>query len=53
MSEKELFELFRDFRYIIPQGSPMAAIGNNFQVSSLSNCFVIGGDGNYDSYGGV
>lgn len=53
MSEEELFELFRDFRYIIPQGSPMAGIGNNFQVSSLSNCFVIGGDGNYDSYGGI
>lgn len=53
MSEDELFELFRDFRYIIPQGSPMAGIGNNFQVSSLSNCFVIGGDGNYDSYGGI
>lgn len=53
LSKEELFELFRDFRYIIPQGSPMAGIGNNFQVSSLSNCFVIGGDGNYDSYGGI
>lgn len=53
MREDELFELFRNFRYIIPQGSPMAGIGNNFQVSSLSNCFVIGGDGNYDSYGGI
>lgn len=53
MSEEEVFELFRNFRYIIPQGSPMAGIGNNFQVSSLSNCFVIGGDSNYDSYGGI
>ncbi len=53
MSEEELFELFRNFRYLIPQGSPMAGIGNNFQVSSLSNCFVIGGDGNNDSYGGI
>ncbi len=53
MSEEELFELFRNFRYIVPQGSPMAGIGNNFQVSSLSNCFVIGSDGNHDSYGGI
>jgi len=53
MSEEELFELFRNFRYIVPQGSPMAGIGNNFQVSSLSNCFVIGSDGNQDSYGGI
>lgn len=53
MSENEVFELFRNFRYIIPQGSPMAGMGNNFQVSSLSNCFVIGGDSNYDSYGGI
>ncbi|MBK7175148.1 MAG: adenosylcobalamin-dependent ribonucleoside-diphosphate reductase [Bacteroidales bacterium] len=53
LSEDEIFELFRDFRYIIPQGSPMAGIGNNFQVSSLSNCFVIGGDSNQDSYGAI
>ena len=53
LSEEQLFELFRNFRYIVPQGSPMAGIGNNFQVSSLSNCFVIGGDGNQDSYGGI
>jgi len=53
MSEEEIFELFRDFRYIVPQGSPMAGIGNNFQVSSLSNCFVIGGDQNQDSYGAI
>mgnify|MGYP000850296907 CR=1 FL=1 len=53
MTEHELFEVLRDFRYIIPQGSPMAGIGNNFQVSSLSNCFVIGDDKPSDSYGGV
>ncbi len=53
MSEEEIFELFRDFRYIVPQGSPMAGIGNRFQVSSLSNCFVIGGDNNQDSYGAI
>lgn len=53
MTEDEIFELFRDFRYIIPQGSPMAGIGNDFQVSSLSNCFVIGGDQNQDSYGAI
>ena len=53
LSEDELFELFKDFKYIIPQGSPMAGIGNNFQISSLSNCFVIGDDKNMDSYGGI
>lgn len=53
LSEEEIFDVFKNFKYIIPQGSPMAGIGNNFQVSSLSNCFVIGGDGNYDSYGGI
>lgn len=53
VSEDELFEVLRDFRYIVPQGSPMAGIGNNFQVSSLSNCFVIGNDGPSDSYGGI
>ena len=53
MGEDQLFELFRNFRYIVPQGSPMAGIGNNFQISSLSNCFVIGDDGNQDSYGGI
>ncbi len=53
LNEAEIFELFRNFRYIVPQGSPMAGIGNNFQISSLSNCFVIGSDGNQDSYGGI
>ncbi len=53
LSAKEVYELIRDFKYIIPQGSPMAGIGNNMQVSSLSNCFVIGNEGNSDSYGGI
>jgi len=53
MSEEEIFELIRDFRYIIPQGSPMAGIGNNFQIGSLSNCFVIGSDESSDSYGAI
>ncbi len=53
MSAEEVYELIKDFKYIIPQGSPMAGIGNNMQVSSLSNCFVIGNEGNSDSYGGI
>jgi len=53
MPAEEVYELIRDFKYIVPQGSPMAGIGNNMQVSSLSNCFVIGNDGNSDSYGGI
>lgn len=53
MSHDEVFGLLRDFKYIVPQGSPMTGIGNHFQVGSLSNCFVIGLDGNPDSYGGV
>ena len=53
MSEQQIFELLKNFRYIVPQGSPMAGIGNNFQVGSLSNCFVIGLDGEPDSYGGI
>jgi len=53
LSETEIYELIKEFKYIIPQGSPMAGIGNNFQVASLSNCFVIGNDGNSDSYGGI
>lgn len=53
MSEDEVFSYFRDFRYIVPQGSPMAGIGNSFQTGSLSNCFVIGLDGTPDSYGGI
>jgi ribonucleoside-diphosphate reductase alpha chain len=53
MSEEQIFDLLKNFRYIVPQGSPMAGIGNNFQVGSLSNCFVIGLDGQPDSYGGI
>jgi len=53
LTESEIFEAIKDFKYIVPQGSPMAGIGNPFQVASLSNCFVIGNDGNSDSYGGI
>ncbi len=53
LSSQRLFELMDRFKYIVPQGSPMTGIGNNFQVASLSNCFVIGADGMPDSYGGI
>jgi len=53
LSEDDIFNLIKDFKYIVPQGSPMAGIGNPFQIASLSNCFVIGNSGNSDSYGGV
>ena len=53
MSAEQVFELLDHFRYIIPAGSPMTGIGNNQQVASLSNCFVIGLDGNADSYGAI
>ena len=53
MSEEEIYGLLKDFRYIVPQGSPMSGIGNGFQIVSLSNCFVIGNQGNSDSYGGI
>lgn len=53
LSETDIFNLMKDFKYIVPQGSPMAGIGNNYQVGSLSNCFVIGLDGAPDSYGGI
>jgi len=53
LTEPQLFELLRDFRYICPAGSPMTGIGNDFQVASLSNCFVIGQDGKADSYGAI
>ena len=53
MSAEQVFELLDHFRYIIPAGSPMTGIGNNHQVASLSNCFVIGLDGNADSYGAI
>lgn len=53
MSEETIYGLLKDFKYIIPQGSPMTGIGNKFQVVSLSNCFVIGNNGSSDSYGGI
>ena len=53
MSEPEVFGLLDHFKYVVPQGSPMAGIGNNIQVGSLSNCFVIGLDEHPDSYGGI
>jgi len=53
MSEDEIFDLIKNFTYIIPQGSPMTGIGNPFQIASLSNCFVIGNKGESDSYGGI
>ncbi len=53
LSEEILYELFKDFKYIVPQGGPMSGIGNNMQIVSLSNCFVIGHDKPTDSYGGI
>lgn len=53
LTEEQIMDVLKDFRYIVPQGSPMAGIGNNYQVGSLSNCFVIGLDGKPDSYGGI
>lgn len=53
LSEEAIFDLIKDFKYIVPQGSPMAGIGNPYQIASLSNCFVIGNEGNSDSYGGI
>ncbi len=52
-SEEEIYDVLKGFKYIIPQGGPMTGIGNDFQIGSLSNCFVIGNEGNSDSYGGV
>ncbi|MBF6610256.1 MAG: ribonucleoside-diphosphate reductase, adenosylcobalamin-dependent, partial [Chryseobacterium sp.] len=53
LSAQEVFDLIKDFKYIIPQGSPMTGIGNNFQIASLSNCFVIGNGTDSDSYGSI
>lgn len=53
LSEEKIFELLKDFRYIVPQGGPMTGIGNDCQVGSLSNCFVVGLEGEPDSYGGI
>lgn len=53
LTVEQVFELLDHFKYIVPAGSPMTGIGNNYQVASLSNCFVIGVDGNADSYGAI
>ncbi len=53
LSEEEVFQLLDHFRYLVPAGSPMTGIGNDYQIASLSNCFVIGIDGNADSYGAI
>ena len=53
LSKRQIFELLDHFRYVIPQGGPMTGIGNDFQVASLSNCFVIGHKNPADSYGGI
>lgn len=53
MDADKIFNLLDQFKYIVPQGSPMTGIGNSYQVASLSNCFVIGMDGDADSYGGI
>ncbi len=53
LSENEVFDLIKNFKYIVPQGSPMAGIGNPYQIASLSNCFVIGNEGASDSYGAI
>lgn len=53
MSKDEIMDLLRDFKYVIPQGGPMTGVGNNLQIASLSNCFVIGHEHPADSYGGI
>ncbi len=53
MDEENIFDLLKEFKYIVPQGGPMTGIGNPFQIASLSNCFVIGSKGDADSYGGI
>ena len=53
LPEEVIYQVFKDFKYVIPQGGPMTGIGNDFQIASLSNCFVIGNKGDSDSYGGI
>ncbi len=53
LSEDLIYNVLKDFKYIVPQGGPMTGIGNDYQIASLSNCFVIGNDGSSDSYGGI
>lgn len=52
-TEEEIFDVIKNFKYIVPQGSPMTGIGNNYQIASLSNCFVIGSIHDGDSYGSI
>lgn len=53
LTEDEIYNVLKDFKYIVPQGGPMTGIGNEYQVASLSNCFVVGNNGDSDSYGGI
>ncbi len=53
LTVEEIYNVLKDFKYIVPQGGPMTGIGNDYQIASLSNCFVVGNDGNSDSYGGI
>jgi ribonucleoside-diphosphate reductase alpha chain len=53
LPEELIYNVLKDFKYIVPQGGPMTGIGNDYQVASLSNCFVIGNEGQSDSYGGI
>jgi len=53
LSEGKIYSVLKEFRYIVPQGGPMTGIGNNYQIASLSNCFVIGNEDESDSYGGI
>lgn len=53
LSEELIYSVLKDFTYLVPQGGPMTGIGNDYQIASLSNCFVIGNEGNSDSYGGI
>lgn len=53
LPEELIYGVLKDFKYIVPQGGPMTGIGNDYQIASLSNCFVIGNDGSSDSYGGI
>jgi ribonucleoside-diphosphate reductase alpha chain len=53
LPEELIYSVLKDFKFIVPQGGPMTGIGNDYQIASLSNCFVIGNEGNSDSYGGI
>ncbi len=53
LSDEEIYKLLEGFNYIVPQGGPMTGIGNNHQIASLSNCFVVGSEGSSDSYGAI